>query len=100
MTKHKICRSQTLKHYPSQAVDSKLTMRAALFTCTHKDAANNAYNVSNGAHLLAVRFAYVNTAMPVHTQNSQDGSCMLAALCLLIPDILRVLQVTPSAGES
>jgi hypothetical protein len=31
-----------------QAVDSKLLMRAALFTSTHKSAANNAYNCSNG----------------------------------------------------
>lgn len=32
-----------------QAMDSKLLMRAALFTSTHKGAANNAYNVSNGS---------------------------------------------------
>jgi hypothetical protein len=31
-----------------QAVDSKLLMRAALFTSTRKSAANNAYNCSNG----------------------------------------------------
>jgi hypothetical protein len=31
-----------------QAVDSKLLMRAALFTSTTKHAANNAYNCSNG----------------------------------------------------
>jgi hypothetical protein len=31
-----------------QAVDSKLLMRAALYTSTHKHAANNAYNCTNG----------------------------------------------------
>lgn len=32
-----------------QVAQSKLLMHAALFTSTHKRAANNAYNCSNGA---------------------------------------------------
>jgi hypothetical protein len=71
-------------------VDSKLLMRAALFTSTTKHAANNAYNCSNGDTFRWWDPDRVVVSFLVHMHHFPAG-CLTGDLCLSLTCTTRTL---------